>query len=106
MELKKIGVWSLGKIVAVISFIWGILYAILIIILQKVASGLPTEITQNLTGITELGVQNIIWIPVFQLIFGFVTGVVVAWLYNLIAKYIGGIKLEFKEEKKEAVKKK
>jgi len=96
MELKRIGVLSLGKISGLLGLIWGIISVILIAILQKLMANLPVE---------ELGIQTTIltwqialYIIVLYTIIGFISGLILALIYNLLAKLIGGIKLEFKEE--------
>ncbi len=44
------------------------------------------------------GIGSIILVPIFYGIMGFVIGVLVAWFYNLIAGWIGGIEVEVKVE--------
>jgi len=39
---------------------------------------------------------NLIRFPILYGIIGFVTGVILAWVYNLVAKGAGGIHLEIK----------
>lgn len=44
------------------------------------------------------GLGMMIVAPFFYAAMGFVTGVVGAWLYNLVAGWIGGFELEFEPE--------
>ena len=92
-EIKKLGILSLGKIAAALYFLAGILMVILVVVLKKIAISisLPTE---SLTGLEKLTTGILLLIPIWQLIIGFVAGIVIAALYNLLAKYIGGIKIE------------
>ena len=101
MELKKIGVWSFTKISTIVGFIAGILSVIFIAILIKLqsnitadqlaASGIPRlELTPSVALITL----------VYYTAIGFIAGIVISLLYNLIAKWVGGIKLEFVDHKK------
>lgn len=100
MELKKIGVWSTGKVLAVISFIFGILLAVLLLILQKVVTGTQLAGVADLTSLTQIVPSALIILPFYYALIGFLSGVVIAFLYNLISGWIGGIKLELKEEVK------
>lgn len=91
-EIKKIGALSLGKIAAALYFIFGIIMAILVVVLKKIAVNLPN--IESLTAFSQLTPGQILIIPIWQLVIGFIAGVVIALLYNLLAKYIGGIKIE------------
>jgi hypothetical protein len=42
-----------------------------------------------------LGAAAVIVIPIFYGVFGFITGIIYAALYNLIAAVVGGLELEF-----------
>jgi hypothetical protein len=52
--------------------------------------------SEALSGITLLALA--ILAPVFYGAMGFVIGALTAWIYNLIAKWLGGIQLELKAE--------
>jgi hypothetical protein len=41
------------------------------------------------------GVGAIIFLPLFYGVFGFIAGLITAWLYNVIAGWIGGLEVEF-----------
>ncbi|MFH1776920.1 MAG: DUF3566 domain-containing protein [Candidatus Omnitrophota bacterium] len=41
----------------------------------------------------------LLFIPILYIILGFIGGVIGAFVYNLCAKWVGGIELEFEEEK-------
>ena len=92
-ELKKIGVLSLAKIQAVLMFIFGLIMAVLWLIVAKM---IPAEL---LTADIEVSFQplSLITIPIVYAIVGFIAGAIGALLYNLIAKWIGGIEIELKK---------
>lgn len=100
MELKKIGIWSTGKILAVISFIFGILLAILLLILQKVAVGTQLAGVADLSSLTQITTSALLVLPFYYALIGFLSGVVFAFLYNIISGWIGGIKIEVSEKKR------
>ena len=91
MRLKRIKVLSLGKVytvlMAIIGLFTGIYYAVL---------GISFGVRQGFSG-AWLALFNIIITPVYFAIIGFVIGVICALLYNIVAKWVGGIKLEFEK---------
>lgn len=100
MELKKIGILSLGKISALFGLIIGLLLGIFSIIYAKIIlSGYP-EIAQQLNIAQVPGAKEIILSIVMSGIVYFLVGIITAVIYNLLAGWIGGIKLEFAEKKK------
>ncbi|MBN2423256.1 hypothetical protein JXB41_08595 [Candidatus Woesearchaeota archaeon] len=92
-KIKKIGVLSAGKVL-------GILYAILGIFIGLVYSGIAivfSAFSKSLyPGIFSFifGIGAIITMPIIYGIMGFIGGILTALLYNLIAKWIGGIEVE------------
>jgi hypothetical protein len=92
IKIKKIGVLSLGKI-------FGILYAIMGLIggafisLVVVSGLLPTSSFSGLIG-ALVGVGSIVILPIFYGIAGFISGVIMALLYNLVASWVGGLEVE------------
>lgn len=82
-EIKSVNVISLGKILATIGLLWGILIGLGVIAFGS-RMGFP------------MGGAAIIVFPVTYAIVGFVCGVVNGVVYNFAAEKIGGIKLEFK----------
>ncbi len=49
---------------------------------------------QQRLGIFALGAGFVIFVPVIYAAMGFILGVIGAWVYNLVAKWIGGIEVE------------
>ncbi len=92
-KIKKFGVFSVGKIyaifMAIVGFIAGILYAIF---------G-PELFSQPGTTdfASDFGAAAIIVLPLVYAILGFIIGVLAALLYNLIAKFVGGIEIEIEK---------
>ena len=96
MELKKVGILSLGKIAGLIGLVVGIIAVIILAIMQKILSSLVTA-QLNMQELYTLTWKTILIIPLYYAIIGFIWGVAIAFIYNLAAKYIGGIKLELKK---------
>ncbi|MBP7708387.1 hypothetical protein KA107_01780 [Candidatus Pacearchaeota archaeon] len=101
-QLKKIKVISLAKIFAVIGIIVGFLFGIMSAIQ---ASANPMTFSQAMQYVQTspdqvvslfflaLGYWSIIVAPILFGIAQFIYGAIVALIYNLIAKYVGGVKV-------------
>ena len=93
VEIKRIGVLSMAKIQALVMGVMGILLGLIYAIM-----GIFYGVTNNsfLIGF-GLGVLAIILVPLMYGGFGFVCGAFGAFVYNLIAKWVGGIDIELKK---------
>jgi len=100
MELKKIGILSLGKIAGLFGIIYGLILGIFYSFVYSKSSVLASLGQQIPAVITTLGYASIIVMPIIIGIIYFVVGIIGALIYNLLASRVGGVKLEFKEEKK------
>jgi len=90
-KIKKIGVKSLAKILgvtyAVMGFIGGLFFTIMFVF-----NGTDGFDVKSMAFI--LGIGAPIFLPIFYGILGFLAGLVTAWLYNLMARWVGGVELE------------
>ncbi|MHA1866259.1 MAG: hypothetical protein ACTSWZ_07120 [Candidatus Heimdallarchaeaceae archaeon] len=105
MELKKIGVLSLAKIAGIFGAIFGLLGSLFTIvyikfIVPKLITKIPVEQQQILANVAMPEIGTLLLTVVVYAVVFFLGGIIYAWLYNLIAKWIGGVKLEFNEKKK------
>src|SRR4030043_2112511 len=89
-ELKAIDPMSLGKILAVIMAVFGFIAGIF------VAAGLSTA-RGPFPGVFG-GIAAIILMPIAFGIMGLIIGIIEAWVYNVVAKNIGGAKRDLKAE--------
>lgn len=90
-KLNKIGVLSLAKINAVIGAILGLIWGIFAAIL-----GTTIAVLGGLGALAGLGLWSIIVFPIIYALVGFVGGAIGAFLYNLVAGWIGGVEVELK----------
>jgi hypothetical protein len=92
VELKKIGILSLGKIqaivMAIIGLIMGILYAI---------GGIALSSVLQINGGIGLALASIIILPIVYGILGFIGGIIGALVFNAAVKVIGGLELDIEE---------
>jgi hypothetical protein len=96
-QLRKIGVASCAKVLAILYAIFGLLIGAvfsLIFMLTSLAStsaGLPMR--SGAFGFL-FGIGSIIFFPIFYAVIGAVAGLIMSALYNVVAQHLGGIELE------------
>lgn len=108
VQIKKFKVWSVGKVFLVIGLIMGIFQGISLgFAAQQTLAASPEIATMSFTdsqvagnaqaifglAIIKLGYWSVLVMPIAMAIMYFIGGVVLALIYNLVARYIGGIKL-------------
>ncbi|MFH0870096.1 MAG: DUF3566 domain-containing protein [archaeon] len=94
--IKKMGVWSVAKIEALVFAILGLIEGIMVALFAPSAlAGMQTPVPWEFT----LGPWAIIALPLVYLALGFAVGVIGAVIYNVFAKLVGGIEIEFDEDK-------
>ena len=76
---------------AVLYGVMGLLIIPFFLLMTAFASHMPA---QQRIGVLAFGTGFAIFVPVIYAVLGFIVGVVGAWVYNLVAKWIGGIEVE------------
>jgi hypothetical protein len=92
-EITRMDVLSVGKIYAVTLAILGFILGIFVALIGSAAA---TFHRPGMFG-AGFGIASIIIFPVIYAIIGFIAGIIGAALYNLVAKWVGGIQIELKE---------
>ena len=89
-KLKRMGVLSTAKLIgityAAIGLIFGAIMTIVALIAMIAGSGSA--------GSMLFGIGAIILVPLFYGAMGFISGAILAWIYNLGAKWTGGMQFE------------
>lgn len=88
--ITKLGVMSVAKIQAVIT---GAVYLIMALLANIIGWKNP-EIVES-AGI-QLGLMALISYAIAGLLGGFIIGILVAYLYNIVSPKVGGVKIEIK----------
>lgn len=101
MVVRRIGVLSCGKVLgalyALLGLIIGVVYALFALLFAVI--GIPTAsesgdaLAGGVFGVL-FGVGSVIFFPILYGILGFVGGIISAFLYNLISRFVGGIEVE------------
>lgn len=90
-RIKRIAPLQLGKMLALLYGIMGLIFIPFFLIMTAVASQMPA---QQQVGIMALGAGFALFVPLIYAAMGFVTGALGALIYNLVARWIGGIEVE------------
>jgi hypothetical protein len=94
-RLKKIDPLQLGKMLSVIYGLGTLIFVPFFLFAALIASFAPSS--QAIPAIPMLfgmGIGFILFVPVMYAVIGFITGVIGAFIYNIVAKWIGGIEVE------------
>ena len=94
--VKSIDVWSCAKMAGVFYGLAGLL--VIPIALISIAASAGSQHPYGAFGAVALILLAIL-APVFYGLLGFLLGALSAWLYNLAAKHIGGIRIDFTRRK-------
>lgn len=100
MVIRKIGVLSLGKLMAVmyagIGLLFGVLYALFAVVGGGAMMAMGGEENAALGGgmMMGMGLAAVIVLPILYGVLGFIGGIISAFFFNLAAKYAGGLELE------------
>ena len=89
--IKRIGVVSAGKILGLLYALMGLIFGIIVSLISLIG-GVFLKGAPSVSAI--FGIGAIIYFPIMYGIMGFISGAIMAFLYNLIAGWIGGIEVE------------
>ena len=89
-KLQRISVISLGKIFCFLHAVVGLILGIIVTI------GSLTN--QEVDGFWSLGPLSLLVFPVVNAILGFLTGMFLAWAYNMFSQSLGGIEFEIEKQ--------
>jgi len=101
VRIRRISPFSLGKILAVIEFVIGLLIAIpLALFAWLMTAGLPYPTAQEDELFFWLFFSGwpLLFMPLIYAMVGFVLGVVSGFVYNMVARIVGGLELEVEGE--------
>ena len=100
-KLKKIGILQFAlfqaTLLALVGLLLGFLYSVGGLIIDVLVSFdvISSESTQGLSYGSLLALSAIIGMPLIFGVLGYLMGIVEALLYNLLYRYVGGLKIHF-----------
>ncbi|MBS1266800.1 MAG: hypothetical protein MAG795_00769 [Candidatus Woesearchaeota archaeon] len=92
--IKKIGVMSLGKVFAVLYAILGLIVGVFMTLFSLIGAAVGMQESTSMLGGAIVGIFSIILVPIIYGAMGFVSGLIMALLYNLVASWVGGLEVE------------
>ena len=103
-EIKRFNIWSAAKIVFIIFIIIGILFSLFYLVVIGIFQNFIQSIGMNefednmpfITGFT--GIIVIVFFSFFYAIFATIFTILILGLYNIIAGFAGGIKIDVHQE--------
>ena len=99
LKLKRIAPLQAGKILGVFYGLLSLLFVPFVLFFMAVGS-LASRHQANSSPFPlmfGMGIGFMIFLPVVYAIMGFIFGALSAWIYNLLAKWLGGFELEFEQ---------
>jgi ABC-type antimicrobial peptide transport system permease subunit len=103
VRLKRVGVLSAGTISGVGGAVGGLLAGGIFFLMSLTMMGVAQQGNMNngndpTAAVLGMGVGAIIFMPIAYGIFGFIGGVIYAFIYNLLAGMTGGLQMEFSRD--------
>ncbi len=104
--IKKIPAVQLGKVMGVIGTVIGLVVGILVAVISIISSQAVSDFITSLLPRYEsdliqygylFGAGAIVVLPLIAFVVYFISGWIIAVIYNFVAPRIGGIKLGFEE---------
>jgi predicted membrane-bound mannosyltransferase len=92
-ELKAIDVMSMATVTAVIAAIWGFIAGIFAALGAGMLAALDSATGMGMFS-AYMGVASIVIFPIMYAIAGFIGGAITAFVYNIVAQKVGGVKLD------------
>lgn len=100
MVVKKLGVFSFAKVsgilYAMMGFVFGLLMSFMSLVVGSFARGAGGN--SEMFGML-FGVGAIIFLPIFYGVIGFIGSALFAWMYNIVASWVGGFEIEFEDNR-------
>jgi hypothetical protein len=100
MIVKSVGIFSLAKITGIIyafiGFIAGLFFSLLALLGAILGANLADS-PEPFVGMI-FGVGSVILFPVLYGVLGFIAGIITAGIYNLTARWTGGLEIELEEK--------
>lgn len=87
-RIRRLGVGQMAKVMGALYFLIGILFAA---IMGLFGSMIPTAGEDSAS---LFGGMFLIALPLIYGFFGVVSGALIAWLYNIVAGFTGGLEME------------
>lgn len=98
MMIRSIGILSSGKVMGALYAIMGLIVGALFSLVSLVGFAASVASSGDTGAIFSMlfGLGAIILMPLFYGIMGFIGGIIMALIYNVVASMVGGIEIELR----------
>lgn len=102
-RLRHVAVVQLALVLAVMYACIGVIYGLVwwLVISPIMVAGMKSTMgggnTANMGMLAGMGVFAVVFFPIFFAIVGFIAGLIYAALYNLAARWTGGVEMTFEQ---------
>ena len=90
-RIRRFAPLQMGKMLGILYGFMGLIFLPFFALMTIASSQLPAN---QRTGMMAFGIGFALAMPVLYAVMGFITGVIGAGLYNLVAGWIGGIEVD------------
>jgi hypothetical protein len=100
MRIRRLGILSVAKmyglLLFIMGFIFGVIYGLVFIVFGAAIALGPRSESSALGGVSTvvIGLLIMIGVPIFYGLLGFIMGALMAAIYNLVARFAGGVQIE------------
>ncbi len=92
LKIKKIGVMSCGKIMLAGYGLFGVFLGAIISL--GALLGMKMDQMEGIFLGATVGVLAVILFPIIYGLIGFISGILTAWLFNIVTRIVGGLEIE------------
>jgi len=99
MRLKRIGVLSSGLVIGILYAFFGLIAGGIFSLFAIFGAALGAAFDEVGAGAmgAVFGIGGIVFFPIFYGVLGFFFGLIIALLYNLVARITGGVEMHFEK---------
>lgn len=95
--VRRVGVLSVGKVLGLVYALLGLIFGAFFTVFAILGTAASRPRGAGAGGSLLIGVGAVIFIPLLYGAIGFVGGVIVAAVYNVVASLVGGIEIELEQ---------
>ncbi|UCE66096.1 MAG: hypothetical protein JSU85_14795 [Candidatus Zixiibacteriota bacterium] len=100
MVVKSLGLFSLAKIMGIIYAFFGFIAGLFFSFFALMGAFLGSVLEDSpgpLVGMV-FGIGSVVLFPILYGVMGFIGGIVTAGIYNITARWVGGLEIELEEK--------
>lgn len=98
MVIKSVGVLSVARIAAAIYGIFGLIAGVFLSLMAVAGMGVSEQVSSQASWLGPFfGFGAILALPVIYFVLGFLGGAIGAWVFNNVARGVGGLEIVLEE---------